>query len=201
MSDIRDALARNQAHVSFLAGVLLVIGGHLVYQQAYASPATYEGDEVHVHADFLLYINDEQIDFSGDQYQSSATQVLHPDFHFHDNEDHIIHRHAADLTLAAFLDSLGYTLTNECITTDSGQTHCSDEESELLLYVNGQTYDDITSYIPEDEDQVLLYYGAPDNLAIETYLDEVTDKACIYSGTCPERGLPPPESCGITCEI
>ena len=52
-----------------------------------------------------------------------------------------------------------------------------------------------------DEDKVLLYYGDHSRENIESWFEQISNDACIYSYTCPERGTPPPESCGLTCEL
>ncbi len=157
--------------------------------------------EVHVHSDILVYIGDERLRFTDDKYQSGANQVLHKDFHFHDWEDDVIHRHADGLTLADFFSSLGFLLTNDCLTTDNERNFCSDENGELMMFVNNERVMDIVSYIPQDEDRILIYYGNPSDEDLILYLESITDRACIYSYTCPERGTPPPEACGLTCEI
>lgn len=194
-------LREHREITAFVLGLIISIAGYILYESLQPHDHTYYDDEVHVHSDFLLVVNDEVISLAADKYQSSAQQILHTNFHFHDNDDEVMHRHAEGLTLAAFLTSLGFTLTTDCLVTDTKETYCTDETNALTLYVNGEPFEAITSYVPEERDRVLLYYGDQDNPQLETYLNDVTDRACIYSGTCPERGLPPPESCGLTCEI
>ena len=82
-----------------------------------------------------------------------------------------------------------------------GNEYCTSTDSVFAVYVNGEQLQSVTTYVPNEGDQILLYYGVPDETVIADYLNEVTTDACIYSGTCPERGLPPPESCGLTCEL
>jgi hypothetical protein len=185
-----------------IPGVILVaIAGASYYLYQKHNPFTYYEDEVHVHADFLIYINDKKIDLTDVKYQSSTEQILHKNVHLHDGEDNVVHRHAEGITFAEFLGSIGFTLTNDCLTTDDGERFCDSEETVLTLYVNKEPYSNITSYIPQEEDQVLLYYGTKNNPNLNQYLDSITDESCIYSGTCPERGIAPAESCGLTCEI
>lgn len=158
--------------------------------------------EYHVHADFHIIVNDEQIDLSDDMYMTTAGQELSDSVHLHDNNGDVEHIHAEGLTFAEFLDSLGFTLTDACLTLDTGEEYCSGETEEVLLYVNGELYTDpISTYVPEDEDRVLLYYGEATNENLDTYLEAIPNDACYYSGTCPERGTAPPESCGLTCEL
>lgn len=184
--------------ITALAAVIIAAGFY--YQKKMEVVAEVE-EEVHVHSDILVYIGDERLRFTDSKYQSGANQVLHKDFHFHDGEDDVIHRHADGLTLANFFSSLGFTLTNDCLTTDDERVLCTDVNGELMLFVNNARVTDIVSYIPQDSDRILIYYGNSADENLPSYLESVTDRACIYSLTCPERGTPPPESCGLTCEI
>jgi hypothetical protein len=158
--------------------------------------------DVHVHADFLMVLDGEKIDLTQDKYQSNLENgVHHDDIHLHDNQGNIIHRHAEGVTFGDFLRSIGFLFTDECITLDTGEEYCADSNHTLSLYVNNEAQTAIDDYIIEDNDRVLMYYGEKDSIEISNLLDSITDEACIYSGTCPERGTPPPEACGLTCEV
>lgn len=156
---------------------------------------------VHVHGDFQMYIGDNRIRFTDEKYQSSTAHTHHASLHFHDGNDEVIHRHANNVTFSEFFDSIGMTLTNDCLTMDTGVKHCTVDNNKLLLLVNGKPVPDIRSYIFAEEDRILLYYGNQSNPKLSEYIENVTDIACMYSGTCPERGTPPTESCGLTCEV
>ena len=197
--------------VAFILGLL--IGGGAVYvgtmdmhnshSHGDTHPIGYadSADQVHVHSDFLVIVDGEQIDFTADKYQTTSEQELAEDIHLHDNVGHVIHRHADDVTLGEFFDSFGYTLTNDCFTQSDSLENCSDE-NELLVFVNDERIDNPSEYINQEEDRILIYYGDPnDNELIRASLLTITDEACIYSGTCPERGIAPAESCGLTCDI
>jgi hypothetical protein len=159
-------------------------------------------DEVHVHSDFLLYFDNQEYDFTKDEYQTTNTQELHDSIHLHDNVGNVIHRHADDVTLSEFFGSLGFTLTNDCITTSAGEKFCTDDTNELMVFVNDERIENPADYVNQEEDQILIYHGnRNDNETIRELLLSITDEACIYSGTCPERGVAPPESCGLTCEL
>jgi hypothetical protein len=186
--------------IGLCIGTLIV--GSFVYREAITHVFfPHKNTEVHVHGDFALYVLDTKIDLTADKYQSTPESVKHPDMHFHDNVDTVIHRHADGVTLAAFMSSLGFTLTDSCITLDTGVSHCSDEKNTLLLFIDGKAETDIANYITTEEDRILLYYGDPNASIITTYQNEITEQSCMYSGTCPEKGTPPSESCGLTCEI
>lgn len=184
---------------------ILIFGIALALYYYYNDIAFYfaqpEKEEVHVHADFLFVLLDTKVDFTGEKYQSDISQILHQHIHFHDGVDTMIHRHAEGITLGDFFSSLQYTLSNSCVTTDSAVTYCSDTQNTLQLFVNSKNVEDIANYVIQEKDQILLFYGPKDSEKIKTFQSNITDEACMYSGTCPERGEPPFESCGLTCEI
>ena len=89
----------------------------------------------------------------------------------------------------------------DCLTIDT-ETYCTNETESVALFVNGERWShSLKDYVPQDLDRVLLYFGTLEEALITTYLETVPDEACIYSGSCPERGIAPPESCGLTCEL
>jgi hypothetical protein len=159
-------------------------------------------DEYHVHADFLIVVDDKVVDLSNSKYMTTATQTLHEHLHLHDNDDNVLHVHHENITFAEFLSSLNITLTDSCLTLPSKESTCADKEKQLVLFLNNDRFtDSIKSYVPNDLDQILLYVGKNSDPALTTFGSQITDEACIFSGSCPERGIPPPESCGLTCEI
>jgi hypothetical protein len=185
-----------------LAGIILGLSiGVLVLYGQPPQEVTQNSDEVHVHSDFLFIVNDERIDLSLDAYQSHLRQVLHDDIHFHDGNDKVVHRHAEGITLVEFMASLGFTLTQDCLTTDTGEEYCTGENQVVRYYVNNTPLASIAEYVNQENDKILIYVGRADNPKIAEYQSQISDDSCLYSGTCPERGTPPPSSCGITCEL
>jgi hypothetical protein len=157
--------------------------------------------EYHIHADFLIIVDGQEIDLSKDDFMSIAERILHKGVHLHDNNGKVIHFHAPNITLAEFLSSLKINLTSNCLTVEEVD-YCNGDTENLKLYVNNEERTvDLTTYVPEDEDKVLLYYGNEQAPEVTKYLDRITNDACLYSGTCPERGTAPPESCGLFCEL
>ncbi len=181
-----------------LLGGLLVLGTHT---QTTHPVGTSHDDVVHVHGDFRMFIGDERIRFTEDKYQSSTAYTHHATLHFHDGNDEVIHRHADNVTLVEFFDSIGISLTPDCLTLDTGTKYCSTENETLQLLVNGTLVTDVSKYVFAEKDRILLYYGNPANSKLPDYITSITDLSCLYSGTCPERGTPPTESCGLTCEV
>jgi hypothetical protein len=204
---INNMLNRNfKCIVALLCGMLVAFVGSIIILQSKAKTASHpvgtsHGDMVHVHGDFRMYIGDERIRFTEAKYQSSPEQTHHASLHFHDGNDEVIHRHADGVSLMEFFDSIGMELKNDCLTMDTGTKYCTNATGTLMLIVNNERTMDIENYIFAEEDRILIYYGDPTNPKIRDYTVSVTDIACMYSGTCPERGTPPTEGCGMTCEV
>ena len=186
--------------VGTIVAIILLTVFCVRYYQASQEHDHYD-TEVHIHSDFALYVMDKRLDLTSDKYQSKLESEKSDDVHLHDGNDHVVHRHAENITFANFLQSIGFTLTNDCFTMDTGEVYCSDDTNEVALYVNNKPVADIPSYINQERDRVLLYVGPRNNPSLQQYLDSVTDEACIPSGTCPERGIPPVETCGLTCDL
>lgn len=198
-------ISENTKYILAAVGILLLGGAFYLYAygeniRTYFMPQDVQ-EAVHVHADFSFYILDERVNLTDPQFQSTAENAKHPRIHFHDGVDTMIHRHAEGITLGEFFDSLGMTLSDSCVTLADDRMYCSDNSNQLTLFVNGEAVTEPAQYIVQEEDRLLLYYGDPQSPNLERYKEEITDEACIYSGTCPERGEPPFESCGITCEV
>lgn len=194
--------------ITFIAGFCLGIIGMYVLipflqtQEWWPGHTTHDhSTEYHTHADFQIVINDQVLDLSAPEYMSTAEKILAPHVHLHDGDGSVVHYHAEEVTFASFLSSIGITLTDTCLTAAS-QTVCMSDTEEVALFVNEERYTKpLTTYVSTDLDRVLLYAGTTLTTSPDQYLDLVEDRACIFSGTCPERGIAPSESCGLTCEL
>ncbi len=158
-------------------------------------------DPNHTHADFAVWLDEQQLDFSGESFMSGSskdekhTDTLHPYLHLHDGNGHVIHRHKPGSTLGEFFTSIGFKMTSDCFATDGLKQPCSTGGKNVWrLFVNGREQAFDPQYIFNDLDQILLSYGSSD-ADIAKQLKKMTDDACLYSKTCPERGKPPAENC------
>lgn len=158
-------------------------------------------EEIHVHSDFLLVLDGQKFDLSPDRYQSTTYDAKHMAFHLHDGVGTMLHRHAEGITMREFLESLDFAISDDCLTTDTGDKYCVDDTNELVVYINGEEANNWPDYVNQQDDQLLLYHGPKGQEVVSGWLSQITDEACIYSGTCPERGDPPHEGCALTCDI
>lgn len=160
-------------------------------------------DPNHTHADFAVWIDGEQLDFSGPENMSgSSTDENHDNekglrkyLHLHDNNGHVIHRHKPGLTVADFFDTLQVGFLEKCYVSFvplADGVICSDHP--FRLFVNGAEKPFDPKFAFTDLDRILITTASmPEEVQKE--LDILTNDACLYSRTCPERGDPPTEGC------
>lgn len=208
-------------------GILAVaVGGAIAFgaMRGPSGPAV-NPDPNHTHADFAVWVNGQQLDFTDESYMSGEykegetpqreANPLRQYLHLHDGIGHVVHRHKPGLTFGDFMGSLGLPMTAECITLDDYQYGLLDEgwkESFAIqpqlcangkfrwrMFVNGEERPLDPAYEFQDLDKILLVYGAGDMTDAEVL--DMTDDACLYSRTCPERGDPPAENCIADPEV
>ena len=125
----------------------------------------------HVHAAIAIFVDGEQIHFGLPQFQFSSEYI-----HFENHNPYIIHRHATGVPLEMLFTSLGLKITPECIVLNydessdaKNSSFCTDENSPLVFYVNGEKYaTDISQYVIEHDDRIMIHFG--DTKPIPKYL-------------------------------
>lgn len=177
----------------FILGLVLVTMALTLYSHFKPEYEPLVGD-VHMHADFKVYLDGVAYDFAQEKYMSSEESALSPFTHLHDMNGTVIHKHMSGITLGDFFESIGMDLSRVCLTLDDGTAYCDEEGKTLKFYVNGKANDQFNAYEFDDLDRILLTYGDETKEEIQAQLESVGDEACIYSETCPERGTPPDES-------
>lgn len=152
-------------------------------------------EPVHHHFDFRMVVEGQAVDFSQAKYQETKDNPLDEGVHFHDGNGEVVHIHEAGVTLGRFLSSIGFTLNQDCLKLDDGQTKCATGSNKVRVFVNGTANDGAADYRLNDLDRVLVLFGSESDQQLTAASNAVTDKACIYSESCPERGQPPTEEC------
>lgn len=133
------------------AGLTITLGVTYFWPQTAVNP-----DPNHAHADFAVWINGKQLDFSGPEYMSVPPATEKPSafiiqqvsahgdeddghvipgrqyLHLHDQNGHVIHGHKPGLSFGDFLLSVGFTIGPDrggeyhCLGVPSGQMWCDD---------------------------------------------------------------------------
>ena len=104
--------------------------------------------------------------------------------HLHDGNGHIIHRHKPGLSIGDFFTSIGFTMTAECLTLDTGEEYCNNGKNHWKMFINEAEVAMNPSYVFADLDRILLTYSASDTAYIDQ-LKDLTNDACLYSQNLP----------------
>ena len=188
-------------YVALLVMGFVVMGVVLVFNYPQEDSLTsHHYNEIHIHADFAIFIDGERLDFSNEGYQSDETVARHRFLHLHGGDGGVLHIHAKDQSFADFIESIGMRLSPTCFILHGGMDrycHTSDEttyrpptqrKGELRMFVNGvERFESFDTYIPQDLDQIFITNETVPNKIVEQ-MQQVSDRACIQSGICPERG-------------
>ncbi len=154
---------------------------------------------VHWHADFALYIRGERYDFKQERFISDTEDELSENVHIHEPFHAIVHVHREGTTWREFFDSLGFELTDQCLTTPEGEQLCNSDAERLSFVLNGVRLDGLAFQDITNIDRALISFGSESDEDLMQQYAEVETEACILSGLCedrvPEGGLPP-EACG-----
>lgn len=159
-------------------------------------------DPNHTHADFAVWIEGKQIDFSGDAYMSGSSTdethagALHDYYHLHDKNGRVIHRHKPGLPLSDFFAALPGMRYQGTIFQFIDCLACQHAAGKypVKLFVNGEEELIGSGYVFQDGDKILIT-DATDPVELRKQIRMISDDACLYSRTCPERGDPPSENC------
>lgn len=139
-----------------LAVPLLLAGLSALALPAEAGHAGNRVGGVHWHADWAVYINGEKQSFDAQRYQVDADFV-----HVEGGDGDTIHVHAKGATLGEFLDTLGWSLSNDCLSTGDGEELCQSETADLEVLVDGTRVDDPATYTIQDGDELTISYRGP----------------------------------------
>ena len=195
--------------------IVIVVGAliaTLVVRPPVAHIPAKNPDPEHNHADFAVWINGKQLDFSDAKYMTTEEEEaaapigsVKKYFHLHDGDGHVMHRHKPGLTLCEFFDSLNNPKGRPEFSVRGTDFFYRGTEYNEQLYVNGVLQPDVgCSYVFNDGDHLLITNDT-DATEVQKELSLMTDDGCRYSKTCPWKGPPPDESCvadpTVPCKI
>lgn len=183
---MRRSKRKSQQNKYFLS---LAIGIALVFLIVSSSPVAQRRTiipekEFHVHADFKVFINGHEIDFSLPRYNIRNRYIhLHTDNDFGGNVIHIEGRNA---TMGEFFLSLAMNFNSTCFATP--EEFCNSEARTLKFYISGKRNELYEMYEPADLDRILISYGNETEEMIQQQADSITKLACVFSNKCPVPG-------------
>ena len=96
--------------------VLLIITGifYLIKNSENIGVTGFVVGSAHDHANFMVFINGEEINFALPQYIVKAKEV-----HIEDMNGNVIHKHATGITLGYFFKTLGFKFDENCFVFDN----------------------------------------------------------------------------------
>ena len=195
----------NLKTIAIIGIVALAIFGLITtYTVPLLFPKLHPPDEVHYHADFLLYLNGVPYNFSQAKYMSAENgSDLNQFIHIHDMNGKVIHLHRGGVTLGKFFNSLNMTFNPNCFVLDNGTAYCNSGSGSLKMYVQHLSEDNSTNttrsgsweqnyvmnnYQFNDLDRILITYGNETYTQIQEQMKSVGEDACLYSLNCPWKG-------------
>lgn len=146
---------------------------------------------IHEHVDFALYLRGERSSFDSEEFLATEDFEPGPNAHIHAPRTNVIHAHREQTTWSEVFTSLGFTLSDECLATPTGEEFCNSTDAEggetLKFIVNGVIVDSIFRQSLSDLDRVLVSFGPAEDPDLERQLAELSDEACIPSESCRDR--------------
>jgi hypothetical protein len=150
--------------------VLLAIMAYSVtiYSENLESPSQNFGalGSDHVHAAFAVKLDGVKLNFSEPKYQVQSKYI-----HVENNDGNTLHRHATGVPVGEFFNSLGMNVTDRCFTLENKTSYCSDGNSNLEFYINGNKTASIANYVINDDDRILIVYGNKNEMETQQDLD------------------------------
>jgi hypothetical protein len=170
-----------------IAGLILLVGWRFF---------SYRPQYVHYHANFAVYINGQREQFTEPTYYEelagcSLNQTNDPKerAHMHDNENDLVHVHAAAVTWEDFFANIGWSIGPDFIHTRT-QLLVADDQHPVIYILNGQKVNDIADRVIGDQDRLLVSYGTADEQQLTNEFNGVASTAAA------EDASPDPASCG-----
>lgn len=131
----------------------------------------------HTHADFLVVIDGDTIDFSQRQYQ-----VVSDKAHVEGGNGRVVHGHAEGATFRFFLNSLGFDYNATYLETPGEQYFENGKQVKMFVDTSGD-WREIEPKALEFStgDRILLTYGNYSSSEIEEFQNAVTEQSASMS--------------------
>ena len=136
-------------------------------QQQPASVST-QNQAVDKQAYFAIFTNGTFRIFTAAMYHN-----LSKDAYIEASNPNIIKVKKDDVTWNDFFSTMPFKLTDECLTTGTGQTFCTGNGGTLRFYLNGEKKEHVLDRIIKNRDALLVTFGNESEEAIKKQLRKV----------------------------
>ncbi len=145
-------------------------------------------DSQHIHADFKVYINNKQMDFSDKAHMERMKAGLDVSSFIHvdsgapapEKTGDVLHMHATGVPLWIFFESIGMKFNRDCLTLENGEKYCNDRNNKLKFYISRIQNNEYENYVFNDLDKILISYGDENQQQIQEQLGSITDFAKLH---------------------
>ncbi|MDP3975466.1 MAG: hypothetical protein Q8P95_00960 [bacterium] len=145
--------------IGFLAGVLAIIAIRFVGMDVQKA--------THFHANFAVFIDGRQRDFSSDRYMQDVQgckAIGAPVFpedrtHLHNNVGDVIHVHDEGVTWGHFFANIGYQLGSNYLVDDTDTISRNIGQKSVVYILNGEVVKNPSNQLIKSEDRLLISYG------------------------------------------
>lgn len=205
--------------LALIAGIFL--GGYGVLTIVKSELASRPEPDFHEHADFAMFLNGEQFDFSKQEFMSDKPCTVfqpnafgliqaayahggaeHEEYgaHLHSSISSVVHVHRQGAKWHDFFEALGMEFSDTHFADHQGNLYENNGANSFRFFVNGEEVEQLAEREIRDLDQVLITYGSVSRTLdqIRPELTFITNNACKSSEACLHRGFPSLESCTVS---
>ena len=164
-----------------LIGMLVILGIRFV---SYEPPK-----EVHYHANFAVYVDDKQEQFSNpllyeeiSECSISTEKKPGERAHLHENIKDVVHVEDSAVTWGNFFQNINWNVSDKYL--DTSEDLLVNTETKKVTYVlNGEEVSNITNKVIGDKDRLLVSYGTATKDEINKQFSTVASSAEKYNIT------------------
>jgi hypothetical protein len=146
---------------------------------------------VHYHANFLMEISGQAINFGKPAYMEETSSCyltstpLYPRqrAHLHNSDGGTVHVHTSGVSWGQFFQSLYFNLGEHAIVDDQGIVYADSDVSKVTYVLNGKTVSSVTNTLIGNEDSLLVAYGTYSPEDLKKLVTMVPDHAHNYNQT------------------
>lgn len=152
---------------------------------------------VHYHANFAMYIDGKEEDFTNDAYMEEVsrcgiTDDVHPEdrIHLHDNKWSLVHVHMAASTWWDLFSNLSWGIGEKYLVNPYGDIRIASGATNVIYVLNGNVISNPANEVVRSTDRLLIWYGTGSESEIREKADTL-----VPSDADEYNHKPDPASC------
>ncbi len=126
--------------------------------------------QINKKAGFAIFTNGTFRIFSAKMYHNLNKNVF-----IESSNPNIIYIQKENITWDNFFKTLPFKLSNDCLTTGTGETYCDGKSGTLKFYLNGVLQPDTLNKVINQNDKLLVSFGNETKQQINKQLETIPD--------------------------